>query len=391
MKYVFGLLTLLLLTGCWSSVELNDRAFVRMIVVDKTKSGIELSLDLSLPNRLIPGSAGGSGEQTGKPYTYVSNSGSDIGEAYRKIQSDLSREISFGQTRVVIFGRELAEEGIEPILDFFAREPRMHSNAYLFVTPGRAKEIESITAIVERFPTDILVAYSNSHVTVDTTLKDFLVVNYSGGDVIIPMLKFEKKRIESEKEKEQTSMGTNGAAIFREAKMVGTLNVKEMRGALWILGKFKDGEMSVPSPTDGKYVSFMVQRSTTHTTPKIREDQIEIQIQCKAEAEVLSSSSNINLLDTKQLKKLEQSLNMEVKKRMESAIAKVKEANSDPFIFGNYIDWHYPKKWKSIKPDWRYYYSNNLKEEIQANITIKRLGTLQHTLRVTTGSQAEDE
>lgn len=58
MKTIFVILSLLLLTGCWSSVELNDRAFVRMMVLDKTKSGIELSLDFSLPNRLIPGSAG---------------------------------------------------------------------------------------------------------------------------------------------------------------------------------------------------------------------------------------------------------------------------------------------------------------------------------------------
>ncbi|KRE70917.1 hypothetical protein ASL11_11545 [Paenibacillus sp. Soil750] len=379
------MLPLLLLTGCWSSVELNDRAFVRMVVLDKTKSGLELSLDFTLPSRLIPGSAGGGGgEQTGKPYTYISNTGNDISDAFRKIQSDLSRKISFGQTRVIVIGRQLAEEGFESILDFFAREPTMHMNAYLFVTPGKARDIESTSAIMERFPTDILVGYANSHVTVDSTIKDFL----TGGDIIVAMLKFGKTKIESEKEKEQLWMGTSGAAIFKQGKMVDTLNTGEMRGGLWILGKMKDAEISVSSPTDGKDVSFMVKRAQTHIIPKVREDQIEILIQCKAEAEVLSSSSNINLLESKQLEKLGQSLDMEVNKRMTSAIDKTKKVQSDPFRFGEYIDWNYPVKWNSMKPRWRDLYSS-IKIETETNITIKQIGTYLNHVHVTTDSLNE--
>ncbi|MCU6796618.1 Ger(x)C family spore germination protein [Paenibacillus sp. WQ 127069] len=391
MKVIFGLLSLFLLTGCWSSVELNDRDFVKMMVLDKAKSGIELSLDISLPNRLIPGMAGGSGEQAGKPYTYINETGVDISEAYRKMQSDLSRKISFGQTRVIVIGRELAEEGIQPILDFIAREPTMHINAYLFVTPGRAKEIQSVAAIFERFPSDIAMAYAETHVTLDTTVKDFLAANYSGGDLVVPMLRFGTKRIESEKQKEQKWMGTSGAAIFKQGKMVNTLNTSEMRGGLWILGKLKNAEISIPSPTDRKNISFIVQRANTRINPRIKEDQIEMQIQSNAEAEVLSSSSNINLLDLKQLEKLEQSLSMEVKKRITSAIAKSRAANSDAFQLGNYIDWHYPVKWKSIKPHWRDLYSSNMKLEVQAHITIKRLGTYKQSVRAATGSETEAE
>ncbi|EST53929.1 hypothetical protein T458_21350 [Brevibacillus panacihumi W25] len=64
-------LPLLFLGGCWSSVEINDRAFVRMMVLDKSEEGIELTLSLPLPSRLIPGQSGGTGNQNGKPYTFV--------------------------------------------------------------------------------------------------------------------------------------------------------------------------------------------------------------------------------------------------------------------------------------------------------------------------------
>ncbi|SFK72902.1 spore germination protein KC [Paenibacillus sp. 1_12] len=391
MKTIFVVLSLLLLTGCWSSVELNDRAFVRMMILDKAKSGIELSLDFSLPNRLIPGSAGGSGEQTGKPYTYITETGIDISEAYRKIQSDLSRKISFGQTRVIVIGRQLAEQGIEPTLDFLAREPAMHINAYLFVTPGKAREIEAIAALFERFPSDILAAYGEKHVIIDTTVKDFLAANYSGGDMVVPMLRFGTKSIPSEKEKEQQWMGTSGAAIFKQGKMVSTLNTSEMRGGLWILGKLNNAEISVPSPTDGKPVSFMVQRADTRIKPRIKEDQVEIQIQSNAEAEVLSSNSNINLQDLKQLDKLEQSLNKTVKKRITSAVDKSRAVGSDAFQFGNYLDWHYPVKWKSIKPQWRDIYSSQMKLDVQTDVKILRLGTFQHSIMESSGSNSEVE
>lgn len=81
---------------------------------------------------------------------------------------------------MIVIGRELAEAGIEPILDFLAREPAMHINAYLFVAPGRAREIESIATLFERFPSDILSAYGETHVVLDTTIKDFLAANYNG-------------------------------------------------------------------------------------------------------------------------------------------------------------------------------------------------------------------
>lgn len=113
MLAVFSL-PLLILSGCWSSLELNERLFVRMLIVDKAEQGIELTLVFPLPNLLIPGTAEGTGQQEGKAHSYMTQAGADIGQAYRNIQANLTRRINFGQTRVIVVGRELAEEGIEP-------------------------------------------------------------------------------------------------------------------------------------------------------------------------------------------------------------------------------------------------------------------------------------
>ncbi len=370
------------LTGCWSSIELNNRSFVRIIFLDKVKDGVEITLSFPLPNRLIPGQSGGTGELTGKPFTTITKTGHDIGEAYRLIQSDLSRTITFGQTSVVIIGKELAKTGIVHILEFISREPRFHINTNLYIAPGKAKEVTTIPIIFERFPVDILLAYGNQLVTIDTTAKDCLVATYYGGDMIIPMLKIETKAIPSEKTKVQNWLGTDGAAIFKQGKLVHTLTTYEMRGAMWILGKMKDAEISVNAPTDGKPLDFMINQSHSRIKPVIAGDQITMHIHCKADASLISSQSNFPLQDPEQIKKLERSLEELIEIRMTKAIERSQHAGADVFQFSSYLDWYVPSVWKEVAPRWRKVYRERVKVIPHVTITVKRLGTNKNPVRI---------
>ncbi len=360
-----------------------------MLLVDKAESGVELTLAFPLPNRLIPGQAGTSGAQTGKPYTYVTKTGQDIGEAYRSIQSDLSRSITFGQTSVVVIGHELAKEGITPILEFIAREPRFHINADLFVTQGRVVDLTAVPIVFERFPADILIAYGREHVTVNTTTTDCLITTYQGGDMILPLLKIESKNLPGEKPEVVQWLGTDGAAIFREGKLQRTLSTDEMRGALWILGQLKDAEISVRSSTDGKSVNYMINKARTQIKPSISGDQVTILIKTKAEASLISSDSNVNLQDPLQRKKLERGIELLVEERMNKAIEKARRAGADVFSFGQYVDWYYPKEWNKLAPRWRELYSRQVKIITKADITIKRIGSVKEPTKIRKTSHPE--
>ncbi|MBE1445631.1 spore germination protein KC [Paenibacillus sp. OAS669] len=381
LRKTFILLTalplLLLVSGCWSTVELNDRAFARMMIFDKGKEGIELTLGFPLPNRMIPGMAGsGGGPQSGSPYTFITKEGVNVGQALRNIQIDLSRKITLGQSSVVVIGKELAQEGIDPVLEFLAREPRVHINASVFVTEGKGKEIANIPTIFERFPTDILTAYVLQHETMQTTIKDFLMANYTGGDMIAPLLYFKPQKIASEKGKLQDWMGVGGAAIFKNKKLQSTIGVKEMRGALWVVGQLADAEITIPSPSDGRKVSFFIEHSHTKIKPQLSGGKASIHLQCTANARLLSSDSMLDAEDPKQLKELEHQLETEVERRIMSVIDKTREAKADAFQFGNFIAWYYPKQWKTLQPQWVEHYSNRTAEVIiHADIDIRRLGT----------------
>ncbi|ULL19000.1 Ger(x)C family spore germination protein [Paenibacillus sp. H1-7] len=378
---ILGAFSILIpLAGCWSTIELNDRAFARLLIFDKGKQGIELTVGFPLPNRMIPGMTSG-GQQKGAPYTFVSKEGIDVEQALRNIQIDLSRKITLGQTSVVIIGKELAQEGIGQVLQFLAREPRIHINASMFVTEGQGKELSRIPVVFERFPIDILTAYVRQHETINTTVKDFLMADVTGGgDMVLPLLSFTPKAIQSEPGKIQDWMGVGGAAIFRQTKLAATVGVKGMRGALWVLGQLENAEMTVASPSNEGTVSFYVEHSFTKIKPYLQNDQVHIGIECSGVARILASDTDLNVEDPSQLKILEGLLEAAVQKRIMDMINKTIEMKADAFQFGQHVSWRYPKHWQAMKSRWiELYGDKQVPVNVNADIHIKYLGTQQQT------------
>ncbi|WP_066249588.1 Ger(x)C family spore germination protein [Neobacillus drentensis] len=361
----------LLLTGCWSRVEINDYAFVVAMYVDKAANGqMEVTLSFPLPNRLVPGTAGGSATP-GNPYALISRTGKTITEAYQKMQVDLPRKISWGHTRIIVISEEMAKQGIGNILEFIVREPKLNINNAVLVAPGKAKEIENLVPAFERFPSEIVREFTQEKVTLYTTPKDFLETE--NGDMIVGLLTKEKKKLISEQGKEALEVGTGGMALFHNNKMVGTLGPKEGRGALWLRNSIKRATVSITSPTDKKQISLLILMSTTKIRPS-KKEPFTFDVYVTAEDDISESYSNIDLTNAKNIYQLEQIAEKEIKDRIEEAFKASKEMKADVFQFGAYLSWYKPKIWKKVKEDWPTVYHDKAKLHIHVDLHIKRLG-----------------
>lgn len=373
------------MTGCWSRVEINDRSFVTGMYVDiSEQGGYEVSLGFPLPNRITTAGSESSSSSSGNPYTVVTKTGETIPIAIRKIRSDLSREISWGHCRAVVVGKKLAEAGIHPLLEFTAREPNFHTKSYIMVAPGNAKEISKLTPVFERFPSEVLREFARRGLTLDTSVKDFLEITPRSGDMLAGMLTIGETEMLSEKRKVSTWAGTNGAALFKNGKMVGTFNIKEMRAALWLKNKMKNSVISVKSPTDGKPMSFIILDAEADIKPVVKRDGIRYDIRVEAEDDVMSSESDIDLTDPTQTNQLETMLSKALKDRIAAALKKTQTIGVDVFGFNRFLEWRYPKIWKQYADRWRSVYQN-VEIRITTKIVVKRtgetvqpLGHLQH-------------
>lgn len=373
LRLVVTISCLFILTGCWSRIEINDRAFVTAMFIDYPEKGVyEVSLGFPLPNRMING-VGLAGNNNGNQYTIVTKRSESIPVAIRKIRSDLSREISWGHCRVVVVGRKMAELGIDQLLEFAAREPNFHTKTFLFVSPTNGQDISKLTPVFERLPSEVLREYAQRNVTLGATIKDFLEAEASGGDMLTGMLTIGQTEMLSEKGKVSTWVGTDGAALFKNGVMVGTLDVIGMRAGLWLKGKMKSSMNSIKSPTDGKTISFLIQTSKASIKPILNGDQIEFKIQIEAEDDVLSSESNIDLLDPKQVDTLEDLLSKQLKDRVLRTIQTTQSKGVDVFNLGRILAWRYPKVWEQNKDRWHEVYKD-CKIHVTTQIYVKRTG-----------------
>ncbi|PYI51927.1 Ger(x)C family spore germination protein [Paenibacillus flagellatus] len=387
---VMAVVPLLLSTGCWNRIELNDRAFVTAIYLDSGENGdYELSLGFPLPNRLGKGTQSGGGGE-GNPYTIVTKSGKTIPMAYQSIRSDMSREIAWGHTRVLVIGWETAKRGVGPVLEFLARLPAFHTKTYVLVARGKARDTSGLTPVFERFPAEVLREYSQRRVALRATLKDFYEAQSFGGATVASMLTIGEKKMLSEKGQASPWAGTDGAVLFSDSRVAGTLDKQETRGAMWIKGEMERAVISIPSPTDGKPMSFSVVSAQTKTKPLLRDESISFRIRIEADAYLVSSESAIDVTSPAEMAKLEKTLADQVAGRIRSALDKTQKLGVDSFQFAQRLEWRYPKTWTAVRDRWPDLY-RNMKFDVKASIRVKHPGGEINSMIRQNGARGEGE
>ena len=152
----------------------------------------------------------------------------------------------------MIFGHDVAAEGLQKYIDFFLRAHEMRPTTLILVAEGRASDIMDAKPETERFPamniTKLVKTYGFTSHLYKVNMKDFATCLMSGTSATFaPGHCFAGQR--------DKDVFVPGMAVFKNGKMVGKLNHDEVRGVLWVLGKVESGVVIVPSP-DGKEKPF---------------------------------------------------------------------------------------------------------------------------------------
>lgn len=376
---ILTILPLLVLSGCWSATELNNRAFPTIMTVDLLEDGyLEVALGFPLPNRMIPSQTGGSNSGVGEPFTFISRKGKKIGEILRDIQLDATRDIFFGQTRVVVIGRRLASQGISPVIDLISRQPNFHISANLFVTEQDVKDIRMTPTVSERFVSTVLTKFIDDKLTINATVKNFLMSNPRTSAILLPQIGFRKlEEIEVTTPGRDYWISSEGAVMMSNGKMISDrhLTNEELRGALWITSQIDSAISSIKSPTDQREVTIKINNIRTKIKPTIKNNQIAFELKSTGNAYLFSSDSDLDVKDTRAVEELQNTLNKDLEGLIRQTFETTKQAKCDVFRLSDYLDWRYPKIWEKLQDQWGEYYAEKLPIDIDVDITINRTGT----------------
>ncbi|PFE58768.1 spore gernimation protein GerC [Bacillus cereus] len=268
------------------------------------------------------------------------NKGKTIADAISNLQEKIPREVFWGHTKVIVIGEKLAKAGIHESLDFLARTPQTRLRSNVFVSKGKAKDIMALLPPLENSSSEVLRELAVSKVLMDITLKD--VLQMLSGDAqaaAVPMITINPAA--KGLKPLQTISYINQTAIFKKDKMIGQINDKLTRGALWIRKEIKQATITIKSKEGNGEVSFTLRRATTELIPKIRYEKWHMKIKVIAEYDMLLNGTNLDLATPKFTQMLQKDL---------EKVQKVQKAD----ILGFSEEFHrkYPQVWKKAKKDW---------------------------------------
>lgn len=367
------------ITGCWSRVEINERAFVTGLYIDKSKiqGEVEVTVGTPLSNRLVSGQAsgGGSGGNAGYPYAFITKSAKTIPDALEAIQIDITRQLSWGHTRVIVVGQEYAKEGITDLVNWVSREPLFHLSNYLLVSSTKAKDVTKLTPVFEESPSEVLRHFANQHTMLATQIKDVKMADRSQQDVLTPYLISSQMEMVSEKGEISDWVGVKGGAILRNLKMVGSLNIEESQALGWVLGDLDHLIFSIKD--EGASISLSNLKSTI--IPEVISDELVFHFKLKAKGEIVAMHPEMRNIEA--LKLIKQAANDEINERFESGLSTTKLKGADVLQLGYQLEWNHPKLWDKYKDHWRDYVRNELRYTIDTDINIQYYGSeaIDHT------------
>ena len=366
MKPAICLLLIAGLCGCWNSRELNSMGIVLGVGVDQPEGPekVKVIAQVVRPGEILSKGKDGSSSSEVPAYWNVESTGDTVFGTIRGFSKESSRRLFFPHQEVLIFGKDIAEEGIRPYIDFFTRDPEPRNNIYILVAEGTAGELLNVPAKLEKIPSTKIAQLVRNHNTITSqsgavTVHDFVVRLLS--DTTAPVATM----IGVTGEGENQTPEITGTAVFKGDKLVGKLNETEGRGLLWVLGEVKSGIIEVKDP-QGSLVALEIIRASGKLTPELRDGKVIMKIKITEEGNIAEYAGSGNLTDAAMIAYLEQEKTNAIRGEILAAFEKARELDADIFGFGDAIYQKYPEQWKSMKNNW-----DTVFQEIELQISIE--------------------
>lgn len=363
------------LSGCWSKIELNDRSFITSAYLDlgERPGEIMLTIGSPLPNRMGAIGNSDSGSQQGRSYTSNTASGLTIPEALDKIQHDLTRKLTWGQTRAVVVSADFAsQKGLKDMLEWIARNPAFPMRTFIFVSEGTAREVMELTPVYERAPGEVLRKFGNRKFVGQATIKDLAVASASGVGIAVPLLRTGKKPLISEKGKVSPWTGIAGAALIQDMRMKGRLDIPETKAVSWTQGNLSEPMYDVRSE-EGTF-NYKLNRLNAKISPVVSPaGDIVCRVLLRAEASLESALTPEDISKPAALHELERRMNEEIVSDLQSALAQSQANGADILELGRHLEWRYPRLWARIDHKWMQVYGEEVRFKVAADIRVTHI------------------
>lgn len=339
--YLFSLFLLISASGCWDIRDINSTAFAVSMGIDKpinsTAANYRVTLEFAKPvwGKSMPESL------------IVSAEGRSVHQAIQRIQTSISRGISFSHLRILVIGELIAKErNFKDLSNYLFKEPEVALRLRLvFVQGDTAQALFLAKPKFNQLLASELVAMSQlerqlSLVRTNYFYHFWLDLKTSKGTGIASrvVLKDGGK-----------SLVREGASIYKNWKLIAWLNANEAQNANWLL---KKGRPVVVAGHGDKSYSYQVTKRSTKIQPEFHEGKLSFLVKVTTDGMVMEETGEeVDFAKEKFIKYVEAMFAKTIKEQVESAVDKSQhQLKSDYLGFGKALKNNQPKKFESL--DW---------------------------------------
>ncbi len=350
-----------LLTGCAEQRIIDDLALINAIgydITDNNDNPLKLSATFPIITK--------DGKYDRKTIIVNGKSGK---EAREKIRNKTNLKLESGQIRVAMFGQELAEKGMRPLLNSLARDPSIGARVKLALAEDEASDILMLqiknegqnATYLEQFLTKL----NRENLRTNFNIYQFLRDYYDDGiDPILPVFNVEKNNI-----------AYNGIGLFNEDKLVKILEPVDARYLFLFREEMKRGVLVQQIQVEDETASIMLSYELKGHEIKVNSavsNQRSASIHIDIIGDVLEYTGKEDVSDPKIQKKIEKIITDNVNKEGKKIFLTLQKHQADPLGIGRYVRNHMTyNKWKAL--DWRQAYQD-MTIKVDANVILNSSG-----------------
>ncbi len=367
---MFAALTMV--SGCWDKKELNEVAVVIGVGVDLNSNGeYEITAQVIKPTSQGSSIASGGSEL---PTWSLSASGRTYTDAVSELNRISPRRLYWPHLQIVIFGQEIAQAGVAPVLTWFERDRDSRSGTFVVVTRGTAEDLLNQKIELGSVPAKSMADLINNAQIRQlparqmTLRKLTAILAMPGVDPTLDIINPRKIRGKVE------TYELAGAAIFRGDKMVGSVTTETVHGLAIATNKYENAILTVACPkNEQEYVTFLL----TDFQSKLRADwadgRVFAQLRVFIEGNVNDQTCKERVLEPEALKVLEKNIADKVEALVRGMFEEGVQEQADVFGIGRKLRMTHPNTWRMVSKDWRNELQH-VKLEIRTDANVRRGG-----------------
>lgn len=372
----------LVLTGCWDSVEINERHVVLEMAIDKNSDSNETEMN-NQERRYevtytIPDIAKLSGEDSLSEdvKTAIVTKSTTLATSVDEVELKTQNTITFSHTKALLLGEELLKDQklFTTTLDGLIRNMQIGRGTTILAVKGKAGELTQTqnpqNPIIGLY---VMKYFNNSErptsYAKQQTLGNMIKELQETGVTTIPVISSQDENLVIE-----------GAALIQDYKLVDWLSKEQVRGELFVSGRVKE----VPLVVKYKGENLTYQIDEEKTRINFKQDQqnngawyAQIELTAQGNITEFISSQQKEIFNEASMKEIGRLIEEEINRQVNESITYSKEKNIDMFNIGLEMYRKHPKEWKMYEDTWATTGYKNMPIKLITTVTIHNTGMLE--------------